>query len=478
MAQHTYQIPRRKHFFSDGLVKALQEIPLLLKDPESSADTSKAQIEAWMQLAQIQDKRIGIKRSMIPCLPISILDHENNEQCFNLAKAIGETAQLDFLPDNHNQACWFLTLKYYRQALGVALAQKLYPTCLSNPFRPLDILLNPKLKSFDRILLSLNLDVGYRQQIANSLQSKPNCIERLLDSRELDTKGVKKLLNSLKLDPECREQFLASVEKVSNSRTNFCRYLPYQSVKNLIRSTEIHQARYRLIEAGFSLIKTKAKAEGRSFSFQNHTELFLQILKDEFQNAWLSNPLNNDYQWASKKLQKENLTAKIRILEGKEWDTDSLASKGKDSFFRLKGLPFNEEAKPQYLQYLKTSDWSGYWLYVFYNLHTKLLKSSGSIDDLNQLRKRYAQLSSSNQWSSKSVSEIPPEHLEGYVYLLWRNYLKTYKQHQHVFIDEFDWLAGEPNQSRITSSRQTVKAQFDSRGYIYWVWAQVNYQTQ
>ena len=158
MEEEVYKIPKRIHFFSDGSVKALQEIPLILPEKESSTDTSKAQIEAWMQTAKIKDKDIGIRRSMIPCLPISILDREDSEQCFNLAKAIGETAQLDFLPENHNQACWFLTLKYYRQALGVAIAQKLYPTCLYNPFHPLDVLLNPKSKYFEFLLVEQSLN--------------------------------------------------------------------------------------------------------------------------------------------------------------------------------------------------------------------------------------------------------------------------------------------------------------------------------
>jgi hypothetical protein len=70
MEEQVYKIFKRIYFFSDGSVKALQEIPLLLPDQKSSTDTSKAQIEAWMQKAQIQDEQIGVKRSMIPCLPI------------------------------------------------------------------------------------------------------------------------------------------------------------------------------------------------------------------------------------------------------------------------------------------------------------------------------------------------------------------------------------------------------------------------
>lgn len=81
MAQQGYQSPRRNYFFSDGSVKSLQEIPLVLKEGESSPDTSKAQIQDWMHSSQAIDKQIGIKRSMIPCLPISIMAHEDSEQC-------------------------------------------------------------------------------------------------------------------------------------------------------------------------------------------------------------------------------------------------------------------------------------------------------------------------------------------------------------------------------------------------------------
>ena len=52
MAQQGYQSPRRKYFFSDGSVKSLQEIPLILKEGESSPNTSKTQIQDWMQKAQ------------------------------------------------------------------------------------------------------------------------------------------------------------------------------------------------------------------------------------------------------------------------------------------------------------------------------------------------------------------------------------------------------------------------------------------
>ncbi|MDJ0596129.1 MAG: hypothetical protein QNJ72_40140 [Pleurocapsa sp. MO_226.B13] len=471
MVEQIYKTPRRRHFFSNGSLKSLQEIPLILEDLKSSTDTSKTQIQDWMQKAQAVDKLIGIKRSMIPCLPISIMAHEDSEKCFNLAKAIGETAQPKILPSNYDQACWYLTLKYSQQALGIAIAQKLYPRCLYNPFHPLDILLNPESKYFEYVLDSLELDEKYRQEIADSLKLKPNCIERLLDSAEAKEKEIEKLLKSLQLTPECRQQFLASLDKFDR-RGLFCRHLPYKSVRNLIRSTEINLARYRLIEAGFSILKTKAEAEKLSFNFPNHTELFLKILRDEFKTAWLSNPLNDDYQCATKKTQIENLTAKIRILEGKEWETDNITTRGQFNFFRLKELPFNSEATPQYLEYLKTNDWSSYWLYIFYDLHKQLRsRNNGSVDRLNEQRKHYARLAEENQWSDRFVSEIPPEHLEGYVYMLWRDYLKIYKKHKNIFIDEFDWLAGSPNQSRTTNNRQQVKAQIDCRGYIHWVWA-------
>ncbi|MEM7760239.1 MAG: hypothetical protein AAF298_19240 [Cyanobacteria bacterium P01_A01_bin.40] len=479
MVEQIYKIPRRNYFFSDGSVKSLQEIPLILEDSKSSTDTSKTQIQDWMQKAQAVDKLIRIKRSMIPCLPISIMAHEDSEQCFNLAKAIAETAQINPILDNYNQACWYLTLKYYRQALGIAIAQKLYPRCLYNPFHPLDILLNPKSKCFEDVLDSLELDEKYRQEIADSLKFKPNCIERLLDSAEAKDKEVEKLLKSLQITPECRQQFLASVDKFDRKGL-FCRHLPYKSIRNLIRSTEIHLARYRLIEVGFSILKTKAEAEERTFNFPNHTELFLQILRDEFKTAWLSNPLNDDYQWASQKLQLENLTAKVRILEGKEWVTNNITTRGQFNFFRLKELSFHKEATPQYLEYLKTSNWSGYWLYLFYDFYEQLYKQlykqlfhSCWLERLNEHTKRYARLAKENQWSDRSVAEIPPEHLEGYVYMLWRNYLKIYKKHKNIFIDEFDWLAGSPSQCRTTNDRQAVKAQLDWHGYIHWVWARV-----
>ena len=52
MAEQIYKIPKRKYSLSDGSVKALQEIPLLLPDRESSSDTSKAQIRS-------EERRVG-----------------------------------------------------------------------------------------------------------------------------------------------------------------------------------------------------------------------------------------------------------------------------------------------------------------------------------------------------------------------------------------------------------------------------------
>lgn len=429
MAEQIYKIPGRKHFFSDGSVKALQEVPLLLPNPKSSTDTSKIQIQDWMQNAQIQDKQIGIKRSMIPCLPISILDGEDSEKCFNLAKAIGETAELKIIPENHNQACWFLILKYYRQALGVALAQKLYPRCLYNPFHPLDVLLNPKSKYFEYILDSLELDSGCRQQIANSLELEPNCIERLLDSSELNSDSLEKLLEYLQLDLECRDQFLVSVEKF-RSRGIFCRYLPYPSVRNLIRSAETNLARYRLIETGFSLIKTKAEAEKRCFAFNNPSELFLEVLKEEFETGWFLGPLDTDHQWQTKHIQRENIRARIRILKDQDWYNDSQVES--QSELRPRKLSY-DEAKKQYLDYLKESDWSGYWLYVLYE---------------------------------QNIS-----HVNSQVDSLWTNYLDAFSKGQKTFIHDLDWRNGEAYKSYTTSKSRRVNAQFDGQGYIHWVWA-------
>ncbi len=88
MRQQTYKIPQRKYWISDGSMKSLQEIPLLLlqaQDKELSIAQSNTQINTWIEKAKLQDKQLGIRRSTIPCLPISILAGENSQSFFNIS---------------------------------------------------------------------------------------------------------------------------------------------------------------------------------------------------------------------------------------------------------------------------------------------------------------------------------------------------------------------------------------------------------
>lgn len=247
-----------------------------------------------------------------------------------------------------------------------------------------------------RLLDSLKLDSGCRQQIANSLKLEPNCIERLLDSSELNSDSLKKLLEFLQLDLECRDQFLVSVEKF-RSRGIFCRYLPYPSVRNLIRSTETNLARYRLIQTGFSLIKAKAESENRDFAFKNPSELFLEVLKEEFETGWFLGPLNTDHQWQTKHIQRENIRVRIRILKDQDWYNNSEEKSQPE--LRPRKLSYNE-AKKQYLDYLQESDWSGYWLYALYEQNINSINS-----EIDSLWTNYTEKNlgiSRSRWQSSS----------------------------------------------------------------------------
>lgn len=104
------------------------EIPLLLTadiSTQSSADTNLT-LDAWMAGARSKDEQLGIERNRIPYAAVYIPDTPQSPDFFNLAKAIGEVAQPETAPENHNQACWLKTMHYYWQAKGVVLAHKLF----------------------------------------------------------------------------------------------------------------------------------------------------------------------------------------------------------------------------------------------------------------------------------------------------------------------------------------------------------------
>ncbi len=211
--------------------------------------------------------------------------------------------------------------------------------------------------------------------------------------------------------------------------------LPETTLKNLRLNRDIDLARYRLLVKGEPYIKDWAAKEGISYPFKSPLELFLQTLKDEFQILLLLGPLNLYPEPLSKRSQRYNLNARIRLLSDKQWDDlDPLegipaSPKRKKRVSPEKLRLSYEVAKQQYLRTLKKMGWNGYWL-------SALLKHK-------------------NQEPLKPLFEV---------------YLATFRAGKELFIPDFEWIDGQPYQAKHTSQLR-AKAEIDRDGYIRWYWA-------
>jgi hypothetical protein len=213
------------------------------------------------------------------------------------------------------------------------------------------------------------------------------------------------------------------------------RYLPETSLHNLRLNIDYDLARYRLLLEGEPYIKTWAATNGISYPFKSPLELFLQTLKDGFQILLLLGPLNLYPEPLSKRSQRYNLNARIRLLSNKEWDDlDPLegipaSPKRKKRVSPEKLRPPYKVAKQQYVRTLKKMGWNGYWLLA-------LLKY-------------------------KKQEPLKP---------LFEAYLAAFRAGSELFIPDFEWIDGQPYQAQHTSQRR-AEAVIDADGYIRWYWA-------
>lgn len=213
------------------------------------------------------------------------------------------------------------------------------------------------------------------------------------------------------------------------------RYLPETSLHNLRLNIDYDLARYRLLLEGEPYIKTWAATNGISYPFKSPLELFLETLKDGFQILLLLGPLNLYHEPLSKRTQRYNLNARIRLLNNKEWDDLDLlkgipaSPKRKKRISPEKLRPSYTVAKRQYARTLKKMGWNGYWILA-------LLKHK-------------------NQEPIKS---------------LFKDYLAAFRAGSELFIPDFEWIDGQPSQAHHTSQRR-AEAKIDRDGYIRWYWA-------
>ena len=200
------------------------------------------------------------------------------------------------------------------------------------------------------------------------------------------------------------------------------RYLPDTSIKNLELITNIDLACFKLLVRGGRYIREWAAAEGIPYPFNSPMELFLEIEKQSFLMVWQLSPGDSELDWLSKAQQRDNISARIRLLEKNPW-LESAAMR----------QPYSE-MEQGYLDFLRRVGWYGYWLLVL----------RGHFDE--------------EQFKEKLLS--------GH----WQDYINALKAGKELFVSEFDWRGGRPHKTRITSKVQRVEGFIDSQKYIQWRW--------
>lgn len=200
------------------------------------------------------------------------------------------------------------------------------------------------------------------------------------------------------------------------------RYLPDTSIKNLELMTNIDLACFKLLVRGGRYIREWAAAEGIPYPFNSPMELFLEIKKQSFLMVWQLGPGDSELDWLSNAQQKDNISARIRLLEKNPW-LESAAMR----------QPYSEMERG-YLDFLRRVGWYGYWLLA--------------------LRDHFDE----EQFEEKQIS--------GH----WQDYINALKAGKELFVSEFDWRGGQPYKTKTTSKVQRVEGFIDLLGYIHWVW--------
>ncbi|MBD2207553.1 hypothetical protein H6G33_35040 [Calothrix sp. FACHB-1219] len=201
--------------------------------------------------------------------------------------------------------------------------------------------------------------------------------------------------------------------------------LPESSINNLKMTREIDIACYQILLKGEKYIKQWAKKNKINYGFSHPLELFIDILKQDFLYIWHLGPYNQDWEWVTKRMQRDNIATRAYLLKEAIWQESSLDN------------AYYSKKKEEYLKYLQEAGWNAYWLLAM----------------RSQITSRYN------------------KHLEPYL----EKYLNAFTKGKELFVDEFDWRSGEPYKKRetngkITNSPRKVKGTIDEWGHIVWVW--------
>ncbi|MBD0344259.1 MAG: hypothetical protein ICV63_05390 [Coleofasciculus sp. Co-bin14] len=200
------------------------------------------------------------------------------------------------------------------------------------------------------------------------------------------------------------------------------RYLPSTSIKNLELITDIDLACFLLLVRGGRYIREWAAKKKIRYPFKSPMDLFLEIEKQSFLMVWQLGPDDSELDWLSNAQQRDNISARIRLLEKNPW----LAPTGK-----RKPYPKAERA---YLKFLRRVGWYGYWLLA--------------------LRDHFDE----EQFEEKLLS--------GH----WQDYINALRAGKELYVSEFNWRGGQPYKTRATNKVQRVEGFIDSLNYIQWRW--------
>lgn len=201
------------------------------------------------------------------------------------------------------------------------------------------------------------------------------------------------------------------------------RYLPSTSIKNLELITNIDLACFKLLVRGEPYIRNWAATNKIGYPFKSPMALFLEIQRQSFLMNWKLGPDDDELDWLSNAQQRDNISARIRLLEKKPWLEPAAMRQ-----------PYAEMERG-YLDFLRRADCYGYWLLA--------------------LRNHFDE----EQFSEKLISPH------------WQDYINALKAGKELFLSEFHWRGGQPYKTRQTSKVQRVEGCINLLSYIHWVWA-------
>ncbi len=202
-----------------------------------------------------------------------------------------------------------------------------------------------------------------------------------------------------------------------------CRYLPETLLKDLDLVTNIDLAHFKLLVRGGRYIRKWVAAQGMDYRFNNPMELFLETQKQSLLMLWQIGSCDSEPNWLSNAQQRDNISARIRLLEKKPW------------LEQTRMRPPYSQMEQDYLDFLKNVGWYGYWLL--------------------DLRDRFDE----EQFEEKLLSRQ------------FQDYIKALKAAKELYVSQFDWRGGQPYKTRATNKVQRVEGVIDPLGYILWVWA-------